>query len=554
MISISKKTSHLLFLFTIVFFAILFFSNHTFGALGDDSPGYIFMASKYYRFENPIYKDELVSKLLDKYRNEEIGFALPHFSYKLLSNDGKIAPKPPTGFPFLMSILGHLVGEDKGYYLLNPLFGLFTLVGLYFLIIEIFNKKKYKYLIALMTVGLLGVTNNYFAFTTMEPLREVPSLTLTIFSLLFFLKAIKKERLFYIGISGFLFGWALNVRETAILFILCFPILYIITGKKYKLKQIFKYLTIFILFLIIAYSFTLINNFNSKNEIENVTGELLAANADHLKNIKIKNWWDNQGKFRPGQGGIIIYYEFLKDLSPFPYFILLVLVGLIALIRSNWKIGLFVIVVIIPSYLFFSSWINPYHRYIFTIIPFIILLFVYGLLKIINLLHRTIKSNLFKILLIALTITVLSVGVLPSITKAFSIIRKKELPSSRSVPMNDFKIIKNIKLNDGKNVLICLGNSLYMAAYIEAHTSIRTIKAPKTEIINEIINYLMENGYSIYIWSDKTDSMALSKIKETYQLNLIEKLNFKFNNNNDQQPGNSVELFQLQNKNENFIK
>ena len=184
------KISLIIFIIAILGFTVFYFSNHTYGALGDDSPGYIFMASRYFNGESPIFKDKLISQLSEKYDygnndydKDEIDFALPHFSYKLISPEGKIAPKSPTGFPYLMALSGKIFGE-KGFYYVNPLCGILILIGLYLLVLELFKQKDYRYWVALASVIILGLANQFWSYVMMEPLREIPSLAFIIFSLL----------------------------------------------------------------------------------------------------------------------------------------------------------------------------------------------------------------------------------------------------------------------------------------------------------------------------------------------------------------------------------
>ncbi len=543
---LKKNIYHLVFFILIIFFTIFYFSNFSYGALGNDSPGYIFTASKYYHNESPTYRDELVSDLLLKYNKDEIGFALPHFNYKLISEDGKITPKNSTGGPYLMALMAKLFGEE-GFYYLNPLCGIIILISLYLLIIDLFKKFKYKYILGLSSVFILGIMPHFWSYIMCEPLREISSLAFILLSFWLFSLAIKKPNYILISLSAFIFGWSINIRENAILFIICFPILYFIYKKKFNLKIIIAISIIFFIFTSLAYSFTLRNNYKAQNEIESTTGESLTANADHIKNIKIKNWWDNQGKFRTGQGGLSIYYNHIKEIFFLPFVIFFIILGLIINLFQNWKLGILFLSATVPTYLLFSAWINPYTRYIYAVIPLLTCLLVYGLIFIIENINQLLKPKM-QIFYKSLIIIILTIFLLPQITSAFSIFSGEKMPSTRSISKNDFNTINNLSISDDKTVLICLGNSIYMSAFIEAHTRIRTIKAPPNEKINEIINYLIDKNYSVYIWDDGTNIEQKDILKTYFSHSLYVSLIFDFIDNyisNLKIPGNKVNVYKI---------
>jgi hypothetical protein len=121
------------------------------------------------------------------------------------------------------------------------------------------------------------------------------------------------------------------------------------------------------------------------------------------------------------------------------------------------------------------------------------------------------------------------------------IIQKDSKPSQRSITQEDFNLIKNINLQSDNPLLIFLGNSVAYAAYVEAHTNIRSIRGSDTKNLHEVINYLLDKDYNIYFWNDKSDIDNLNLITSKYVINNLPDLSFSFGN---------IELFIISKHNE----
>lgn len=515
-----------------IFFLFLYLSNHTYGALGDDSPGYIFIATRYLQKESPVYVDELISNLLKKFTPAQASFALPHYTYRLVSLEGKIAPKTSLGFPALMALFGFTFGEE-GIYYLNPICGALLLLGLYFLILELFRKEKNKKTIAIGAVFLLGLSSRFWNYAVMEPLRDVPAATFLIWLIVFFAKGLRKKSLSLIALAGFLFAIAINVRETsvvaiptlAILALSCFDF-----NKRENKKWIITAGILFLITTFLGWSFSLYNNFISKNEINSQTGQLLASNIDHVKSLRIKNMFDNRGRFRPGQGGLKIYFDLVKNYFYIPSQLFFIIMALIYLFSKKQKLGLFFLVWIFSFYLFFAMWVNPYHRYIFPIFPALASLLAYGLSLAFNFCRK--ELSLGKTIKTATTIAAFFLITLyfsPAFERFYSlIIRQGVKPTARSVLKEDYLKIKQFNLTENNPIVIFLGDSAAYAAYVEAHSGIRSVRAPVENEVKDIINYLLKLNYNVYLWNDYSDLSYLETIGNDFALNNTKIFNFSF--------------------------
>ncbi len=535
----NKKINIVAFILLIIVILFLYIGGHTFGALGDDSPGYIFMASKYFNGSSPIFVDQTVSDIIDilgrdridqLIADQEMDFLLPHFNYKLLSYSGKIAPEVALGFPFAMNLMGKIFSSDVYFYLLNPLVAVGSLIILYFIVLEILFRYKYMYLIALTSVFLLAFFNYFWSLSLGEPITEIITLFFLLTSLLIFIKWINKDKYYYLALFALFFGVAMNFRITSVIFIPAYIGAYFLVKKKIKtkFKFIVIYALIFILIVSSVYLFTIDNNFNSKNEISSTFGQSITANADHTQGLSLVNLYNNQGKYRAGEGGIMVYYDFIKSISPLGISFILILTSLIYFSIKDRKLLYFSILWILPTYLFFSMWVNPYGRYIFNLVPALAILLAFALVLYFRFINSLEFNKYIKTLIVFLTIILIIISFYPNINNSILSATSKAVPTDRSVTKNDLMQIKDIHLDGTKPVIVFLDNTIQYAAFIEAHTKIRSLKQFPDDLFDELINGMKDKGYEIYFWYDKTSDYDLYQITSTYHIEEVNDFQFEF--------------------------
>ena len=88
--------------------------------------------------------------------------------------------------------------------------------------------------------------------------------------------------------------------------------------------------------------------------------------------------------------------------------------------------------------------------------------------------------------------------------------------------------IKDIHLDGTKPVIVFLDNTIQYAAFIEAHTKIRSLKQFPDDLFDELINGMKDKGYEIYFWYDKTSDYDLYQITSTYHIEEVNDFQFEF--------------------------
>lgn len=527
-----KIILNLLIIITIIFcFGKLYFSKYSFGARGDDSAGYIFNAGRLFIGEKTIYKDEVVKRGLDFFKETTtIEFLIPNHSY-LINSDGTITSKYTLGISYLMNFFGKIFKSDLAFYYLNPFFAILVLVLTYFLVIFLFQSYKFKYLVALLSVFMLGFSYRFIDGAIAQPMREMTFTFFLLLASLFLVIACYKKNPYFLIITATSLGVMILIRSTGFIFL---PIFLFLAWKNEILKQkiIIIFTGILLITLLPLASTSLQISF--KKNISDVYKSRFVALPDieHLKSLNLKNIFISSGKFQPAEpGGLRYYHKVIETIAPFPFFIFLVFLGFLALWRygsyseerrfigiaknPTGKTFFWVFLLNILSYLIlFSAWINPYPRYILPIFPFLTIMasfgFIYLFAEIVPSFFSKKIEKIFLSLLILFTFFGYYYGHYFFLKDYYNNFYKK----TRAISKNDFLNLKDLgkKISGQKSILIFTDYYKHgLSETFQTHTNVRAIRTPYLED-NTVIpkektkKFLknMANDYDLYLWFDKT--------------------------------------------------
>jgi hypothetical protein len=559
----------ILILIIILGFGKLYFSKYSVGARGDDSAGYIFNAGRLYNNQPAIYQDSLVKKGLDFFGDRTmIEFLVPTHS-NLLNSDGTITTKYPLGISYFMSFLAKIFKTDLAFYYLNPLFAILTLVLVYILSIYLFKNYKYKYLIALLSVLILGFSFRFFDAVIAQPMREIVFMFFLLLGTLFFIAASRKKNLYLLAGTAVSLGIMILIRSTGFIFVPIFAILSCLALapiKKENLKIFAKILLIFVVIIGIVISPLLWHSWQiSKHKnISDVykSKTVVLPDVDHLKSLNLQNILASRGKFRPDQGGLSYYVRIINSIAPFPFFIFLVFIGFVALWkfgRHSSKIVFWLFLLNIVSYvLLFSAWINPYPRYILPIFPFLIILAAFGLVYLLTNSLPTLfpekisslnsRAKIFLIILILISFFGYYYGHYFMLKNY----RSNLVMETRAMSKNDLLNLKDLGQKiKGEKTIVVFGNYFKngLSETFQTHTKVSAIRAPylneKMIIPKEkLIAFLsgLAKNYNVYLWFDKSSD---ERNNELFFENFIleKKYNYEFSFINK-----DVTIFRVKNK------
>src|SRR3990167_1347334 len=365
----------------ILFFGFLFFSNRAFGSCGDDSPGYIYLTHKIFFNKPLVYQDALVERGLDFFHKPARADFLAPRHHTIISPDGFVASIYPVGLSFLMVIPVLFTGNLDDIYFVLPFFAVATLVLVYGIAYILVRRWRYSFLIAFLSALALGLSTLYENYGISQPMREIPSIFFLLLALWFLLllkEYTPKKPVFYVllALSAISLGFSFNIRETGIILMPAFFMVGLSVARSYgwTWKGFILPALVFCLFLVGTLSLTVWNSAQiSAHSVSFDSGTdapVLLSNIDHLESFSLRNIYDNQGKFRPGEGGIVHYWGVIQAMSPLPFWFVLVVFGCVVyMYRGSKLVGGAFILWAGGVILLFSMWINPYSRYILPAFP-----------------------------------------------------------------------------------------------------------------------------------------------------------------------------------------
>ena len=268
--------------------------------------------------------------------------------------DDKLVLNSFIGLPLIYGSIAKIFGNNLIIYL-SSLIALLGVIVFYLLIKEIFNQK-----IALISGLLLLILPSYWYFANRGMMHNVLFIDLLIFSLYFFILALKKPKLIYYLLSGLFLALCLLTRTSEFIWIaLIYLSLLIFLRQKINWKKLILSILIFIICLIPLFYFNQ-QNYGASMASPYLENKPLSLNLQSISKIILPfGFHPNNIKFT--------IYNFIFKL-PWHY-TLLILAGLIMLIWQRKKIkpehwlyfGLWVLLSLF-LFIYYGSWLffdNP---------------------------------------------------------------------------------------------------------------------------------------------------------------------------------------------------
>lgn len=553
-------------------FGYLYFDNHAFGAWGDDSAGYIYLWGRLDQNKSLVYQEPLTVKALDFFQDEKLARWTTPTHHEIISPSGYLASKYPIGLSLLLFLFSSIFRSDIAIYYAVPTLAVFIIILVYLIGNFIFKNIKYKFLLSATAALIVGLSTLFYEAAVSQPMREIPSIFFILFGYYCLLRAIESRRygvhegfgvLFYILIilSFLSFGFSINIRETSLIILPVFLLLFfqLSENKKENIKTIIKLSLFSMVILVVGLLPTIINSvkisqYKEKFKKKDVTSIAITSNFDHIRSFNFSNILNNNGKFKSGeQGGLGHYWRIMKEFSAVPYFLLLVLIGFIFLYQKNKWLFLSLAWWVISVILIFSLWINPYSRYILPIFPILAIMAAYGLYNLfVQMIPMLFQQKKWQYLVCFLVVFSLIISYQPVVASILANLKlpKEETLVYKSISNDDLLILKEINNKikttmspslptraDNASVLIFTGAWQYgISETLEAHTGLPAMRMPleqkfkfNDEKVKEFFNKNILSDYLAYIWLDTTTKPETRDwLEKNYNLKEIYKNNFSF--------------------------
>ncbi len=453
--------------------------NGSYSASKDDSVGYVLTAE---RISNGSYfHHDDVYDIAYKELGDNISQSfLP--SHHLGTAPGEIQSKYSLGLPMLLAAFKKIAGY-KGYSVLSPFMNTIAVLGTGLLAYEIFRRGRYGLMIGALSALFLFVSPMFFIAGKIHPMTEGSVTAFLTFSTYFLLLAFRKDRLFFYVVAGLCFGYALSIRIPAILFIL--PIAFIwatYVSQSYPLCRISSYfklvqkhysrVLIYAISVLVGGVLVFVHNIKSTGNVANST------QLGHTRSFDATSLWSNNSKSVAGDIGGLERYGMTID-SNMILGIETFFLGLLVLLIVNRKIAVFGLLWILPTYFLYSSWLNPYPRYVTPCLPVIFMVSAFFVVQ--TLRYCFTKSTIVKTLCV---VSFLVFILVTSSKLSFHIenIYRVSLNNNQSelpVPVFtslDAKTLQSVKPKlQNAALIVYLGDRPEFRGVLETHLGVRTV-------------------------------------------------------------------------------
>ncbi|MBU0732210.1 hypothetical protein KKC88_05005 [Patescibacteria group bacterium] len=568
-------------------FGWIYWQNHAYGAWGDDSPGYLYLAGRLLQGEPLVYQDELVQKGIEHFGDERLARWLTPTHHEIISPDGWLSSIYPVGLSYIMYWTATITGNDLSIYSVVPVLAALNLI-LIFLICQLLFKalkiKKWGWAFGLLAAITVGFSSLYYDYAISQPMREIPSLFFILLSVYLFLLAFYqfesgfhkirlssggggrsdvRFQLALIILSILCLGFSLNIRHTGVAFLPAYLVLFGLFWDKQKTRkintmQISRLLLVFAILMIIPLGLTIKNSVDISANKEafkkkDTSGSVVVSNIDHVTSLSPLNIFESRGKFKTENGGLKHYWDIMNNrMSWIPYFMILVIIGIIFIWRKNKFLSAFLALWVLGFLALFSMWINPYSRYMIVAFPALAILGSFGLYWVLSVLIPSLfKSKRISYLVGALAVLSILVIYVPAYSEVKENI-ELEVLKNKAISQND--LLTLIEIGDSINqehagstapagstvlplkgqdslppILMFSGRWQYgLSETMETHTGLKTVRTPMeqekfvfdNDQVREFMDKLMDEGYTIYFWQDSgTQAVTNDFLNKNYNLN-----------------------------------
>lgn len=543
-----------------IVFGWIYFDDHAWGAWGDDSAGYLYLAGRMFQGLPLVYQDSLAARGLEFFQDEHLARWLLPTHHQFINPNGFTASKYPIGLPLLMVAAGRLFGSADAFYYVNPFLSTVNVVLVYLFALQLFTRERLKHAIGVAAAVVMGVSNVYYDHAIAQPMRDIPAMTFLLLAAMALVAGCerfthsKRNRIawFWLFCAGAAFGFAFSIRETSLVVapaLFLYGLLLLWRSSEGTLRDRLKrllapagvFLAGCILFALpILYNSFTISQHKVAFKARDTGSVVLLSNIGHIQTLDLENAFDNQGKFRPGKGSLPHYWSVMRQVSPVPYFIAIVFFGAYMLWRASKEKMILLVLWVLGILGIYSIWINPYSRYILPLFPPLILLAVYGFAQVCtSVLPRVLPKRTVR----RFAVLLLFAGFMAGYQPVFADIRDNlsaDVFRFKAISRMDLDILKRIgselSQRTDEPILMFSGEWQFgTSETFEAHTGVKTVRFPLEQRftfdesqVNEFFDELLQEDVSLFVWADSTSSGEFSTWLTRYRTEPVGEYDFTF--------------------------
>lgn len=536
-----------------VAFGFLYITNHAWGSWGDDSPGYIYTAGQLLHGENLVSQDPLVRAAMLHFESEPQSRFVAPTHHEIISPDGWIASRYPIGLGALMYFVSAIFKNDELIYVVVPVLAVGVVILTYILALLLADTNPaYKRVIGIMSAVSVGLANLFANYAVSQPMREIPSMFFFMLAFIAILISLRETQARWLTwssliLGGLAYGYSVNIRETSGVLLLPILILFFYGVKKVDYKRYIKLFSIFMVAVILAGSLSIWNSVmitahKEKFREKDISSIAITSNFDHVRSLNFQNLYNNQGKFRPGVGGVNQYWSIMQQFSNWPPFLFMALVGLGLLWSKHRRFAIFLGTWFLTIFLLFSAWINPYPRYILPLLPAVAIASSIGTIASLQLLKKyfALTRTLWSIVAIAL-VGSFFVTLQPSLADrqqhitedehVYKALTYQDLEQTRTLA----KTVTESQSTQKPALLLMLGEwKAGMSEMVMTHATVRSIRFPRKDKerppMDTFLDFLkqLNETNELYLWYDASANADEQKLRTLLNLEPIATYDFSF--------------------------
>ncbi len=536
-----------------VVFGFMYLTNHAWGSWGDDSPGYIYTAGQFLHGEELVSQDPLVQAAFSAFEDEPLARFVAPTHHEIISPDGWIASRYPIGLGFLLYLTAEVSGSDELMYVLVPILAVGVVLLTYVLaLLMICTTPALQRVIGIMSAVTVGMANLYANYAVSQPMREIPSMFFFMLAFVGIILGLRKWKYRWIGISillgaGLAYGYSINIRETSGILLLPIVIWFFYGIKKKEWKARAKLLGVFFIGLVLAASLSIWNSaaiteHKEKFRAKDISSIAITSNFDHVQSLSIQNLYNNQGKFRPGVGGVNQYWGVMQQFSDWPPLLLAALLGLLFLWKQDRKQAYLLGSWFAVIFILFSAWINPYARYILPLLPAIAISAAFGMVATLVYIRKKLELSRMTWSLIALVIVIsFFVSQQPSLAKrqehiqgqqqVFKALSRDDLHTVKAIAQS----VEDNHIGDKQPLLLMVGSwKSGLSEMIMTHSNLRVIRFPRKPKerppLDEMLPFLqdLQETHDLYLWYDGSANADEQRLRILLDLEILDTFDFSF--------------------------
>ncbi len=536
-----------------VAFGFLYLTNHAWGSWGDDSPGYIYTAGQLLHGEALVSQDPIVQAAMLHFESEPQSRFVSPTHHEIISPDGWIASRYPIGLGALMYFVSVITGNDEMIYVVVPTLAVGVVVLTYVLALLLIGANPaYKRVIGIMAAMSVGLANLFANYAVSQPMREIPSMFFFMLAFVGIIIGVREMQARWITwtslvVAGLAYGYSVNIRETSGVLFLSVAVLFFYGVKKGNYTRYVKLFSVFMIAVVLAGSLSVWNSamitaHKEKFREKDISRIAITSNFDHVRSLGFENLYNNQGKFRPGVGGVNQYWGIMQQFSAWPPFLLMAIIGLGLLWQKQKRFAVFLGTWFITIFLLFSAWINPYPRYILPLLPAVAIASAIGTVGSLQLLRSyfSLSRTLWSVVALAL-IGSFFVTLQPSIAErqqhitegehVYKALTYQDLQTTRELA----KTVSESQSTQKPPLLLMVGEwKAGMSEMVMTHSTVRSIRFPRKDKerppMDALLEFLkqLDQTHELYLWYDASANADEQKLRTLLSLEPVATYDFSF--------------------------